>query len=152
TRKPLVASLSLFSIVLVIGLSTFFVMRANNPTVLIQKTPIVGVQTPLATTTALATTATVSATDGPSPVVTPTATPLPSSTDCPAPGTANKANTPVLNNTGTNANIVYFVNDPASNTAIVRRYDTQSGKTNDISKMSSTVIQEAQLSADGQWV
>ena len=56
---------------------------------------------------------------------------------------------------GSNANIVYFVNEgtPGAPTfGTLKRYDTVTGQRTEIVKMAKTRIDNAQLSHDGQWI
>ncbi|GAC1345287.1 MAG: hypothetical protein NVSMB27_07290 [Ktedonobacteraceae bacterium] len=74
-------------------------------------------------------------------------------TSCPAPGTANAASLPSLK-PGTHQTIVYIVNEgsPTPTFGTLKRYDVVTGAKVEIVKMPGTVISEAQVSADGQWV
>ncbi len=56
---------------------------------------------------------------------------------------------------GSDANIVYIVNESSGNTPIagtLKRFDVVNGNKTEIVKLPSTSISEAQLSADGQWL
>ncbi len=86
----------------------------------------------------------------------PTATPL--QTTCPA---AGQAHTPIMSTTtlGHNQNIVYVANTNigvsgnVSHSGTLDRYDMTTGKTTTIVQPAGAIsINDAQLSADGQWV
>jgi eukaryotic-like serine/threonine-protein kinase len=86
---------------------------------------------------------------------TPTPTPIgkPPATYPPA-GTPGAVVMPPLS-LGTHANIVYFVNSYSSRTSfsgILKRYDTTTQKSLNVSAMPNVKIEEAQLSRDGQWI
>jgi hypothetical protein len=70
-------------------------------------------------------------------------------TNCPAPGTANAAVMPSIT-LGTHPNIVYIVNESTQGT--LKRYDIVTGNKVEIIKLASTVISEAQVSGNGQWL
>lgn len=75
------------------------------------------------------------------------------STSCPAPGTARAASLPPMT-LGTHQTIVYTVNEgsPTPTFGTLKRYDVVTGAKVEIVKMAGTLISEAQISADGQWV
>jgi eukaryotic-like serine/threonine-protein kinase len=76
------------------------------------------------------------------------------STSCPAPGTARAASMPSLT-LGSHANLVYIVNEgtPSKPTAgTLKRVDVVTGAKVEIVKLANTVITEAQVSSDGQWL
>jgi eukaryotic-like serine/threonine-protein kinase len=75
------------------------------------------------------------------------------STSCPAPGTARAASLPSLK-LGAHQTIVYIVNEGSPNPTFgtLKRYDVVTGAKVEIVKMPGTIISEAQVSADGQWV
>ena len=75
------------------------------------------------------------------------------STSCPAPGTARAASLPAMT-LGTHQTIVYIVNEgsPTPTFGTLKRYDVVTGAKVEIVKMAGTVISEAQISANGQWV
>src|SRR5215469_12692939 len=87
---------------------------------------------------------------GPTPAPTLPAT----QTSCPAAGTARAAvMTPFM--LGGHPNIVYIVNEfqghnPTFGT--LKRYDVATGNKTEIIKLPNTTINDAQLSADGQWI
>ena len=78
----------------------------------------------------------------------------PTQTSCPATGTGRAAVTASLA-PGSHRNVVYIVNefsgqDPTFGT--LKRLDVTSGVKTEILKLPNTIISEAQLSADGQWI
>jgi eukaryotic-like serine/threonine-protein kinase len=85
---------------------------------------------------------------------TPTATLPATQTSCPAAGTARAAvMTPFK--PGSHQNIVYIVNEfqghnPTFGT--LKRYDVTTGNKTEIIKLPNVTINDAQLSADGQWI
>lgn len=89
----------------------------------------------------------------PAPGVTQTLPTL--STTCPANGTARAAFMPPMWQ-GTNANIVYIVNEESANNTptfgTLKRYDTVTHTKTEIVKMPQTTILSAQLSNDDQWI
>jgi eukaryotic-like serine/threonine-protein kinase len=76
------------------------------------------------------------------------------STSCPATGTARAfVSAPLV--LGQDQTIVYIVNEGPANAptfGTVKRYDTITGNKVEINKMANTRIDDAQVSADGQWV
>ena len=100
---------------------------------------------------------TITPTTGTTPTtgVTPTTVPMPpTQTSCPPAGTARAAvmSRLVLGNQDT---VVYTDNQGSSGnpiTGIVKRYTVSTGSTTEIVALPHTTIQEAQVSADGQWV
>jgi eukaryotic-like serine/threonine-protein kinase len=88
---------------------------------------------------------------------TPTTVPLPpTQTSCPAPGTARGAVVARLT-LGSHASIVYAYNQGRGSTphpiaAFLKRYDSSTGSTTVILTEPHTFIDQAQVSADGQWV
>ncbi len=74
----------------------------------------------------------------------------PTSTNCP---TINSGRAAVLKTLalGSDQNLVYVYKDPSS-TWHLRRYDARTGQKTDIYTTSSGQIEDAQISADGQWV
>ncbi len=83
-----------------------------------------------------------------------TSTMPPTQTSCPAAGTARAAVMAPLS-LGNNQNIIYIVNEgtpdhPTFGT--VKRHDVTADKSIEISKMPNTLISEAQVSQNGQWV
>ncbi len=94
-------------------------------------------------------------TPGPGGSVTVTAsrTAIPS-LSCPAAGTARAAVMPSFS-LGSDANIVYFVNEgtqSAPTFGTLKRDDTLTGQKTEIVKMAKTRIDNALLSRDGQWI
>jgi len=73
------------------------------------------------------------------------------STNCPAPGKANAAVMPPLT-LGTHPTIVYIVNESNPSFGTLKRYDVVTGAKVEIVKMANTVISEAQVSFEGQWL
>ena len=76
------------------------------------------------------------------------------STSCPAPGTARAASLPSLT-LGSDSNIVYIVNEFSNNQptfGTLKRYDTVTGNKVEVLKLANATMQEAQVSADGQWL
>jgi eukaryotic-like serine/threonine-protein kinase len=76
------------------------------------------------------------------------------STACPAPGAARAAVIAPMA-PGSNANLVYYVNEgtPTAPTfGTLKRYDTVTSQRTEIVKMAKTSIDSAQLSNDGQWI
>ena len=56
---------------------------------------------------------------------------------------------------GHHQNIVYILNEGSSDNptfGILKRYDVTTGSKTEIVKMANTSIDEAQVSADGQWI
>jgi hypothetical protein len=76
------------------------------------------------------------------------------STSCPATGAAQAfISAPLV--LGQDPTIVYIVNEGTSNAptfGTVKRYDTSTGQKVEINKTANTRIDDAQVSADGQWV
>lgn len=73
---------------------------------------------------------------------------------CPANGTARAAVIEPLA-LGHHATLVYIVNEQSGNTptfGTLKRYDTVTGKKVEIVKQAHTMVSEAEISADGQWV
>ena len=79
---------------------------------------------------------------------------LPTQTSCPTSGTARAfVSAPLV--LGNDPNIVYIVNEGTFNAptfGTLKRYDTSTGAKIEIKKMTSTRIDDAQISDDGQWV
>lgn len=75
------------------------------------------------------------------------------STNCPATGTA-RAGVFANLSTGSSKNIVYIVNTSPNTTptGTLKRYDMNSGAKTEILNLPNTLITEAQISADGQWI
>lgn len=75
----------------------------------------------------------------------------PTSTDCPA---ANSGRAAVIRTLalGHDQILVYAYNDTAAATWRLRRYDTRTGQKTDIFTTEAGQIEDAQVSADGQWV
>jgi dipeptidyl aminopeptidase/acylaminoacyl peptidase len=61
-----------------------------------------------------------------------------------------------MDNIGSDQNLVYLSNQPAVNgspaASQLRRYDVTTGRTTIIYSTTANQIQQAQVSADGQWV
>ena len=113
-------------------------------------TPTPASSTP--TTTAIASGATP--TKAPATPVTTTVPEPPTLTSCPANGTARAAVMAPLA-LGNHANIIYIVNQfqgQASSAGTLKRYDVSSGAKTEIVTLSNTLIFDAQVSTDGQWV
>ena len=53
---------------------------------------------------------------------------------------------------GNHPNLVYTGSDPNSGDSVLRRYDTVTHKTTDITHTPNANMIEAQLSSDGQWI
>ena len=85
---------------------------------------------------------------------TPTPTLPPTQTSCPAAGTARAAvMTPLT--LGSQQNIVYIVNEYQGHNptfGTLKRYDVASGKKTEIIKLPNVTMNDAQISADGQWI
>ncbi len=75
----------------------------------------------------------------------------PTSTDCPAPNSGRAAVIRTLA-PGPNQNLVYVYKDTAAAIWRLRRYDTRTGQKTDIYTTEAGQIEDAQVSADGQWV
>lgn len=110
---------------------------------------------PAATTPATAVPATPGQTVTPAPATTATTVPMPpTQTSCPPAGTARAAvMAPLVR--GSHPNVVYVenqweANNPDPTAGMLKRYDTVTGRTTVIATGSR--IDEAQVSADGQWV
>jgi eukaryotic-like serine/threonine-protein kinase len=76
------------------------------------------------------------------------------STSCPSPGTARAAVMPSMT-LGTHPTIVYIVNEgtPSQPTfGTLKRYDVLTGGKVEIVKLANTIISEAQISGNGQWL
>jgi eukaryotic-like serine/threonine-protein kinase len=91
------------------------------------------------------------------PVTTPVTTTVPEPptlSSCPASGTARAAVMAPLA-LGSHANIVYIVNQfqsQASSAGTLKRYNVSSGAKAEIVTLPNTLISDAQVSADGQWI
>ncbi len=75
-------------------------------------------------------------------------------TTCPAAGTARAAILPT-STPGNDANVVYIVNENTNGTptfGTVKRHDVITGKSTEIIKTPNTIVTEAQISNDGQWI
>ena len=85
---------------------------------------------------------------------TPTPTLPPTQTSCPAGGTARAAvMTPLT--LGSHRNIVYIVNEYQGHNptfGTLKRYDVTSGNKTEIIKLPNVSMNDAQISADGQWI
>ncbi len=85
---------------------------------------------------------------------TPTAKLPPTQTSCPAAGTARAAvMTPLA--LGSHQNIVYIVNEYQGHNptfGTLKRYDVTSGNKTEIIKLPNVSMNDAQISADGQWI
>src|SRR5581483_4590206 len=106
--------------------------------------------TPAATTTSIGATPT----KVPATPVTTTVPEPPTLTSCPASGTARAAIMAPLA-LGSHANIVYVVNQfqgQTSSAGTLKRFDVSSGAKTEIVTLPNTLISDAQVSADGQWV
>ncbi len=83
-----------------------------------------------------------------------TATVPPTQTGCPATGTARAAvMTPLT--LGNHPNVVYVVNEYQGHTATygtLKRYDVTTGGKTEVVKLPGVSINDAQISADGQWI
>ncbi|HKV59276.1 MAG TPA: hypothetical protein VJO32_13380 [Ktedonobacteraceae bacterium] len=113
-------------------------------------TPTPASSTP--TTTAIASGATP--TKAPATPVTTTVPEPPTLTSCPANGTARAAVMAPLA-LGNHANIIYIVNQfqgQASSAGTLKRYDVSSGAKTEVVTLPNTLIFDAQVSTDGQWV
>ncbi len=87
------------------------------------------------------------------PVVTSVPVP-PTQTSCPVGGAARAAVMAPLS-LGTHQNVVFITYDVSGNTtaaSILQRYDVTTGHTTRILRVANTQIDQAQVSADGQWV
>lgn len=106
--------------------------------------------TPAATATSIGATPT----KVPATPVTTTVPEPPTLTSCPASGTARAAIMAPLA-LGSHANIVYVVNQfqgQSASAGTLKRLDVSSGAKTEIVTLSNTLISDAQVSADGQWV
>ena len=75
-------------------------------------------------------------------------------TSCPAAGTARAAILPTFT-PGNDANVVYIVNENTNGTptfGTVKRHDVITRTSTEIIKTPNTIVSEAQVSNDGQWV
>src|SRR5258708_9420933 len=100
-------------------------------------------------------------TGGQTPGVSPTTNggsapaPLPATqTGCPAAGTARAAMMTTLT-LGNHPNIVYTVNEFQGHTptfGTLKRYDVTNGNKTEIVKLPNVIMNDAQISADGQWI
>src|SRR6266849_1039934 len=107
------------------------------------------------------TSGTPTTTGGQTPGVTPTTNggsapaPLPATqTSCPAAGTARAAVMTTLT-LGNHPNIVYTVNEFQGHTptfGTLKRYDVTNGNKTEIVKLPNAIMNDAQISADGQWI
>lgn len=113
--------------------------------------PPTGGQTPTSSATV-----TASKTPAVTPGTTPAANTVPvpvTQTSCPAAGTARAAVIAPLA-LGNHQNIVYLVKEFQGNTptSTLKRYDVATGNKTEVVKLAGVSIDDAQISADGQWL